>query len=123
MGAFLDVVNFSKISGLCQTQKLPWNLLEKLGEVFKNNFLTAMQDIKRRIKAGTAKNRCHTISERSFFFFLARKLKIHLMELSNKQITKALIRLRVCAGWSAPLQFANPRRQISSQWQVHYSYT
>ena len=65
MGAFLDVVNFSKISGLCQTLKLPWNPLEKLGEVFKNNFLTAMQDIKRRIKAGTAKNRCHTISERS----------------------------------------------------------
>ena len=65
MGAFLNFVNFPKISGLCQTHKLPWNLLEKLVEVFKNNFLTAMQDIKRCIKAGTAKNRCHTISERS----------------------------------------------------------
>ena len=43
------------ISGLCQKLKLPWNLLKKLGEVYKNNFLTAMQDLKRRIKAGTAK--------------------------------------------------------------------
>ena len=29
------------------------------------------------------------------------------MILSNKGITKALIRLRGCAGWSAPLLFAN----------------
>ena len=29
---------------------------------------------------------------------------------SNKQITKALIRLRICAGWSAPLLFTNPQR-------------
>ena len=65
MGAFLNVVVFPKISGLYQKHMLPWNQLEKLGEVFKNNFLTAMQDLKRRIKAGTAKNRCHTISERS----------------------------------------------------------
>ena len=65
VGAFLNFVNFPKISELCQTHKLPWNLLEKLGEVFKYNFLTAMQDLKRRIKAGTAKKRCHTISERS----------------------------------------------------------
>ena len=69
MGAFLNFVNFPKISGLCQTHKLPWNLLEKLGEVFKNTFLTAMQDLKRRIKSGTAKNRCHTISERSLTIF------------------------------------------------------
>ena len=33
------------------------------------------------------------------------------MVLFNKLITKALIRPRVCAGWSAPLLFANPRRQ------------
>ena len=33
------------------------------------------------------------------------------MILSNKQITKALISLRVCAGWSVPLLFANHRRQ------------
>ena len=31
------------------------------------------------------------------------------------QITKALIRLRRCAGWSAPLLFANPRRQDCSR--------
>ena len=31
---------------------------------------------------------------------------------SEKRITKALIRLRGCAGWSAPLLFANPRRQV-----------
>ena len=30
------------------------------------------------------------------------------MILSKRQITKALIRLRGCAGWSAPLLFANP---------------
>ena len=34
------------------------------------------------------------------------------MILSNKRITKALISLRGCAGWSAPLLFANPRRQV-----------
>ena len=33
------------------------------------------------------------------------------MILSIKRITKALIRLRVCTGWSAPLLFANTRRQ------------
>ena len=33
------------------------------------------------------------------------------MVLSEKRITKALIRLRGCAGWSAPVLFANPRRQ------------
>ena len=31
--------------------------------------------------------------------------------LYNKRLTKALIRLRGCAGWSVPLLFANPRRQ------------
>ena len=35
------------------------------------------------------------------------------MILCNKQI-KALIRLRGCAGWSAPLLFAKPRRQVFS---------
>ena len=30
------------------------------------------------------------------------------MILSSKRITKALISLRGCAGWSAPLLFANP---------------
>ena len=49
MEAFLNLVFFPKKSGLYQKHKLPWNLLEKLGEVFKNNFLTAMQDLKGRI--------------------------------------------------------------------------
>ena len=35
------------------------------------------------------------------------------MLLSNKRLTKALIRLRGCAGWSAPVLFANLQRQIS----------
>ena len=34
------------------------------------------------------------------------------MILSKKQIIKALIRLRRCAGWSAPVLFTNPRRQF-----------
>ena len=35
--------------------------------------------------------------------------------LYKTRITKALIRLRGCAGWSAPVLFANPRRQVSSR--------
>ena len=34
--------------------------------------------------------------------------------LSNKRITKVLIRLHGCAGWSAPLLFAIPQRQVFS---------
>ena len=34
---------------------------------------------------------------------------------SKKQITKVLISLRGCAGWSVPLLFANPRRQVFSR--------
>ena len=34
------------------------------------------------------------------------------MVLFKKRITKALIRLRGCAGWSAPVLFANPLRQV-----------
>ena len=37
------------------------------------------------------------------------------MILYNKRITKALIRLRGCAGWSAPLLFADYQRQIFSR--------
>ena len=37
------------------------------------------------------------------------------MVLSKTRITKALIRLRGCAGWSAPVLFANPRRQVFSR--------
>ena len=35
------------------------------------------------------------------------------MVLSKKRITKALIRLRRCAGWSAPVLFANPEDRFS----------
>ena len=35
------------------------------------------------------------------------------MILSNKRITKALIRLRGCAGWSVPLFFANTDDRFS----------
>ena len=34
------------------------------------------------------------------------------MILSSEQITKALVSLRGWAGWSAPLLFANPKRQV-----------
>ena len=37
------------------------------------------------------------------------------MVLSKQWITKALIRLRGCAVWSAPLLFANLRRQVFSR--------
>ena len=37
------------------------------------------------------------------------------MIFSIKGITKALIRLQVCAGWSAPLLVANPRRKVFSR--------
>ena len=37
------------------------------------------------------------------------------MIISNKRIIKALIRLRICAGWSAPLLFANPRIRFFSR--------
>ena len=37
------------------------------------------------------------------------------MLLSKKRTTKALIRLRGGAGWSAPVLFANPRRQVFSR--------
>ena len=35
--------------------------------------------------------------------------------LSKNRITKVLIRLRGCAGWSAPVLFTNPRRQVFSR--------
>ena len=37
------------------------------------------------------------------------------MILSKKRITKALIRLRGCAGWSVPVLFTNPQRQVFSR--------
>ena len=49
---------------------------------------------------------------------LVRKIEISLvasldMVLSNERITKALIRLRGCAGWSAALLFANTEDRFS----------
>ena len=35
------------------------------------------------------------------------------MILSTKRITKALIRLRECAGWFAPVLFATPEDRFS----------
>ena len=37
---------------------------------------------------------------------------LHMIRF-KKRITKALIRLRGCAGWSAPVLFANPRQVYS----------
>ena len=37
------------------------------------------------------------------------------MVLFKTRISKALIRLRGCAGWSAPVLFANPQRQVFSR--------
>ena len=42
------------------------------------------------------------------------------MILSTKRITKALIRLRGCAGWSAPVLFATPRRPGFSRRGPYY---
>ena len=50
---------------------------------------------------------------------LAKKMNFSLvasldMILAKKGITKALIRLCGCAGWSAPLLFAHNHRQVFS---------
>ena len=42
------------------------------------------------------------------------------MVLFKKRMIKALIRLRGCAGWSAPVLFANPRRQVFSRQGPYY---
>ena len=42
--------------------------------------------------------------------------------LSKQGITKALIRLRGCAGWSAPLLFANLGRQVFSRRGPKYMF-
>ena len=44
-----------------------------------------------------------------------------IMILSKKQKKKALIRLRGCACWSAPVLFTNPRRQGFSRRGPYYS--
>ena len=57
----------------------------------------------------------HVSNQASQLHRLARKLKFHLQQVYIQRITKALIRLRGCAGWSAPALFANPRRQVFSR--------
>ena len=47
---------------------------------------------------------------RSLFCVIVASLE---MMLSKKRITKALISLRGCAGWSAPLMFADPEDRFS----------
>ena len=44
------------------------------------------------------------------------------MVLSKQRIIKALISLRGCAGWSAALLLANPRRQVLSRWGPNNAY-
>ena len=44
------------------------------------------------------------------------------MLLSNKQITKALTILCVCAGWSAPLLFAQTLEDMFSRIQAYISF-
>ena len=54
---------------------------------------------------------------------LARFLKFRLSKdiiLSKQRTTKALIRLRGCAGWSAPLLFAYDIRHVFSAWPGSY---
>ena len=63
--AFLNFLIFPKISALSQKLALVQNQLEKLGEVYTNNFLIVIYDLKLQIKAGTSKNRYIRISEQS----------------------------------------------------------
>ena len=42
------------------------------------------------------------------------------MVLSKMRLTKGLIKLRRCAGWSAPVLFANLRRQVFSRQGPYY---
>ena len=43
--------------------------------------------------------------------------------LSRRQTTKALIRLRGCAGWSAPLLFAYGKKRFLMKWLICKYYT
>ena len=50
----------------------------------------------------------------SLKFEISHAASLHII-LSKKQRTKALIRLPRCGGWSAPVLFTNPRRQVFSR--------
>ena len=51
-------------------------------------------------------------TETSYKIEISPKASLHMV-LFKKRITNVLIGLRGCAGWSAPLLFANPRRRFS----------
>ena len=53
-------------------------------------------------------------TETSWKIEISPVASLHMI-LSIMRITKALIRLRGCAGWSAPVLFAKPRRQVFSR--------
>ena len=59
-------------------------------------------------------NPVSSATETSWKIEMSPVASLHMI-LSIKRITKALIRLRGCAGWSAPVMFANPRRQVFSR--------
>ena len=46
---------------------------------------------------------------------------LHII-FSKKRITKAIVRLRGSAGWSAPVLFANPRRQVFSHRDLYLNW-
>ena len=52
---------------------------------------------------------------RSYTVIFERGWQVWLWYFPKKRKTKALIRLRGCAGWSAPVLFATPRRQVFSR--------
>ena len=52
-------------------------------------------------------------TETSYKIEISSVASLHMI-LSKKRITKALTRLRRCAGWSVPVLFAEPRRQVIS---------
>ena len=53
-------------------------------------------------------------TETSYKIVISPVAKLHMI-LSKMRITKALIRLSGCAGWSAPVLFEKNRRQIFSR--------
>ena len=67
-------------------------------------------------------------SETSYKIEISPVPSLHMI-VSKMRITKALIRLCQCACWSAPVLFANSRRQVFSQrgpiypvMECHYTY-
>ena len=61
-----------------------------------------------------------SVKETSLKIEISPAASLHMI-LSKKQKKKALIRLRGCAGWSAPVLFTNPRRQGFSRRGPYYS--